>query len=695
MKICSSFISFFLFSLISISALSQEKPSFTPNSKGFIPLKNAGHEAISVCYSKDGRYLVSGGNDSKVILWDAHRNDKIVELQGHESIVLATAFSPDGIYFATGSLDQTVIAWTTGGVLDKRFIGHSGAVTSLAFSADGKYLVSGSVDKTVAVWDMNRNMKVKEFRDHKKEVSTVAVSPNGRYLASGSFDGEVLIRLFSNTWEPVDTVKMRGGKIISISFSPDNKHIAIAYEDKTVKIIEFGIKKKAPVFILQGHKKMVNDVKYSPDGKYVAGGSRLDNTVRIWSTETGEKVKELSPFYNFISLAFNPNGQYLATADMDKDIKLWDISSLKIEAAKEQLVVKTTQLLASRTTDATPVSKPEIDIVQPQMQKGKVFLSLEKQITIKGSIRSQAGIYELLIDNKEVPIVGDNDFNFPVKLAYGDNIITLRAIDKLNNVTETSITIQRQVKHEVNDTVARFGTDYALIITTDEYENFHKLSNPINDGFTIGKELKENFNFKVETINNPKRAELYAAIRNYSKKQFNDDDQLFIFIAGHGEFDPVFSEGYIVTTDSRANDEVKESFISHSNLRTIINNIPCKHILLVMDVCFGGTFDQFVAKGRGAAADDVNKIAFIQKKLQYTTRKYLTSGGKEYVPDGRPGAHSPFARKLLDALRSYGGEDKILTFGELYSYSEKSVPGPKTGEFGDNKPGSDFLFLAK
>ena len=35
----------------------------------------------------------------------------------------------------------------------------------------------------------------------------------------------------------------------------------------------------------------------------------------------------------------------------------------------------------------------------------------------------------------------------------------------------------------------------------------------------------------------------------------------------------------------------KTSYLSHSNLRTMINNIDCPHIFLVMDVCFGGTFD--------------------------------------------------------------------------------------------------------
>jgi hypothetical protein len=65
------------------------------------------------------------------------------------------------------------------------------------------------------------------------------------------------------------------------------------------------------------------------------------------------------------------------------------------------------------------------------------------------------------------------------------------------------------------------------------------------------------------------------------------------------------------------------------------------------------------------------------------------------VPDGNPGSHSPFVRKFLEALRSYGGEDNILTLGEVKSHLERINPEPRYGEFGSNDPGSDFLFVVQ
>jgi hypothetical protein len=73
----------------------------------------------------------------------------------------------------------------------------------------------------------------------------------------------------------------------------------------------------------------------------------------------------------------------------------------------------------------------------------------------------------------------------------------------------------------------------------------------------------------------------------------------------------------------------------------------------------------------------------------------MTSGGKNYVPDGRPGKHSPFASKLLEALRSYGGAYRVLTSAKIWMSVETAKPEPRFGTFGDNEPGSEFVFQAR
>jgi len=241
------------------------------------------------------------------------------------------------------------------------------------------------------------------------------------------------------------------------------------------------------------------------------------------------------------------------------------------------------------------------------------------------------------------------------------------------------------------------GVDRALIFATNIYDSFSELVNPVLDATTVADELQTNYFVQTELVINPTLKEAIEKIREYAKLDYGKNDNLLIFFAGHGIYDDVFKEGYVISRDSKSDDVAKTSYLSHSNLRTMVNNIPCNHILLVMDVCFGGTFDPLIAS-KSRAADmytEVTNEEFIQRKKKYKTRLYLTSGGKEYVPDGRPGHHSPFARKFLESLRNYGGSDGILTINEIIQYVEKVEPQPRFGEFGDNEPGSDFIILVK
>lgn len=233
--------------------------------------------------------------------------------------------------------------------------------------------------------------------------------------------------------------------------------------------------------------------------------------------------------------------------------------------------------------------------------------------------------------------------------------------------------------------------NYALIIGTDEYDEFTQLNNPVLDATTIAKELSENYNFETFLLKNPTKDEIETALYKISQIEFGKSSQLIVFFAGHGIYDETTKEGYIVPKNARKKDNLfRNSYISHSNLRNIINGFNSQHTLVILDICFGGTFSNKMRNAEDDMYKDIGQDELIKRKMKYKSRFYLTSGGKEYVPDGRAGSHSPFASKFIDFLRI---GNKTGTFSSLKSHIEKIEPEPRAGSFGSHEPGGDFLFI--
>lgn len=351
---------------------------------------------------------------------------------------------------------------------------------------------------------------------------------------------------------------------------------------------------------------------------------------------------------------------------------------------------------------STKTDLPMITWITPKLE---FVNSQNASIQIEAMVYSTVALKSLRLEvsdgstvRGEKPIDYDASHSVQVKqtvrLMDGNNLLRIVA----ENVNGGVVTSSRSVlvgKDAIADAVAIDRKDYLLVFSTDQYDHWTDLVNPVDDGQSIAKVLKEKYGFETEVVENPNQDDVYNKLRDYAERHFKPQDQLMIFFAGHGYFDETFGEGFVVAKNSLENDKAKTSYISHNRLRGILQNIPCEHIFLAMDVCFGGTFDPVIASSRGMESGETTDAEYLVRKLGQRTRKYLTSGGKEYVSDGIPGKHSPFTLKLLEAFATGGGNDRILTLSEIKTFVEKLKPEPRVGSFGDDKPESDFVFVSK
>ncbi len=144
---------------------------------------------------------------------------------------------------------------------------------------------------------------------------------------------------------------------------------------------------------------------------------------------------------------------------------------------------------------------------------------------------------------------------------------------------------------------------------------------------------------------------------------------------------------------SDARRAVRSSWISNSDLRDAIVEIPARHTLLISDACFsGGLFVTREAFTREPALEEVDKLR---------SRTAMTSGALTTVPD-----RSVFVQYLLDRLERNAApylfaQDLFAQLRQPVINNNKrqadgSIATPRYGVIQETKDeGGDFIFLRK
>ena len=691
----------------------------------------------SVMFSPNGQLLASSSRDRTVKLWDVSNQQLRKNLTKHKNVVHAVAFSPDSKTIATSSDDYTIKLWNTSSgenVADFKIAGGMNVrALALKFSPNGKYLALACSDNTVRLFSVVERKEATKFRGHNGAVYSIAFSPDGKTLASGGQDRTVLLWNISHfNIIPPDPIHNSKPEPIAVDTIPPtieiNSPIGRVVPPEIEQLLIRGeVDDDNGINVVK-----VNDqeVRVSAEGKFTSSVTLTggENEIRVTATDIYDNIgtkrftverpgpidtePPVITFDNTLkSRHHSQNARFTVKGSVDDnngvdELKVNDelvtisvegefTTHVQLKKGKNVIRVTATDVQGNMDTDSLTINipnlGPKIRILEPEfgISRGlKPIININDASTeIVGEVKDEDGVSEVRVNGRKV-LVREKVFRTEVSLNYGDNSIHITATDGLGALSENRILIRRPQSY-------RTGKDYALLFAVENYDHWPNLRYPVSDAEKIQRDLKYIYGFQTELVNNPTKEEIFNKVREYAEKLYDDDDQLFVFFAGHGHFDDTFKEGYLVARDTNlpANDNGLLSYVSHSRIRDIIDRMNCKHIFLVMDTCYSGTFDRRIAM-RGSD-EDIYKQQLtegdVKRILEYTTRWYLTSGQKEQVPDV-----SKFVNVFLDALRKKGGQDKILTIEEILSFMEHlDKPKPHASGFGSDEPGSDFLFFAK
>ncbi len=244
-----------------------------------------------------------------------------------------------------------------------------------------------------------------------------------------------------------------------------------------------------------------------------------------------------------------------------------------------------------------------------------------------------------------------------------------------------------------------YAGSHALVIGINSYKLVSPLSYAVNDATAIRDLLVDDLGFPSDNVTclldeGATREAILKTYYRFMREDVGLDDRVLVFFAGHGHTltGNRGEVGFLVPHDAVPDDY--STFIRWDDLTKNSELIRAKHLMFIMDACYGG-----LALARSTLPGSAR---FLKDMLLRHSRQVLTAGkADETVSDagGPLAGHSVFTGHLIEGLRGKAASDGgVITANGLMSYVYQRVSGDRdsnqTPHYGHLDGDGDFVFKA-
>ena len=686
-------------------------------------------EIISLKFSPDGKFLVSASADKTVKLWNGKSYQEIVSSDLEGNATNALIWHPEGKKIIVGTTSGKVFVLDINNLAKiSEFNTNCGGILSMAISPDGQYIaVSGN--KKAYIIGSTDGKQWMELNGHNGNINALAFSLNGKFLASGGQDGTIKM------WK-LDGLKPGAPVYPKSEDSPQLTISGLTISDENGNgIIEAG-EKSAVNFTLRNDGKgnayrlctqlsLETEISEINFDKEVVLGNLAAGKTESYSIalKSGENLQAENGIFNL--KIKDANGVSLPNSKLNFQTG---------GASSYNYIMVTSQSFTSATGKAEIGAPISLKIKVKNISKGKaknikVNFLLPEHVFAVNKISEAIAVMDAGEEREiSMEFYADKIFSLPeIKMgldidgAAFTNAKELILGVKLNEKLTAGLDFTDQVTAQVSElelqkseSIYRGGGDplkglnvskpkqmvignyYALIVGIDNYKGiWPQLQNASNDAKAVEKLLRNSYKFEqFKTLYNEQatRENIITAFE-WLLANAKENDNVFIYYSGHGEYKKDLNKGFWVPVDATTNSTAK--YISNSDIQTYISGIKGKHTLLVSDACFSG--DIFRGNTISVPFEDSDK--YYREVHGLSSRQALTSGGLEPVMDGGKEGHSVFAYYLLKTL----GDNSNKFFDASQLYSKVKIPvinnSDQTPKFSSIKntgdEGGQFIFIKK
>jgi WD40 repeat protein len=134
-------------------------------------------------------------------------------------------------------------------------------------------------------------------------------------------------------WACLGSPRFVGDKpAFSVAFSPDGKYLASgtrSYGLVDTDIHVWDLSTGEEVKILRGHARRIIALRFTPDGKKLISAA-WDNTIRVWNLAGGKEERQFKGHEDVVTgLELSPDGKQLVSSSQDNTLRVWDFAGGK------------------------------------------------------------------------------------------------------------------------------------------------------------------------------------------------------------------------------------------------------------------------------------------------------------------------------------------------------------------------------
>ena len=275
----------------------------------------------SVDVTRDGQRAVATGWKGWIQIFDLQKRRVLHTWEAHKTSGVRAIWSPDAKWIASTGNDGRVVLWDASKqeLVRELCVKPGVQFTAVAFDPAGKRIAAPSGNKSLGIWSLDKHELVAQLEVSAK-VCDIAWGPKGRQLVACSNDG---------SWRLIDVRTRRvlrecsehRGTSLFADFDPSAERFVTVAQDR--RVMMWRSKDGELLREARVATGSLRAVEFSPDGTRFAT-SGADGSVRIWDSADCSELLKLQYPASVYDLAWNPDGNRLLAIPLDGFVRIID-----------------------------------------------------------------------------------------------------------------------------------------------------------------------------------------------------------------------------------------------------------------------------------------------------------------------------------------------------------------------------------